>query len=154
MPDINTHIAINAPPAKVWAVLMDFPEYRKWNPFITSIHGEATPGSQLQVNLCLSHNKIMRFDPIVQIVGDYDFSWRGKLYFDGLFDGDHHFKVEAAESGCVFKHSERFSGILPALMGRAFFASLKDRFILMNQALKNRAEMLNAATSAATAVVA
>src|SRR3972149_2322813 len=32
---IHTEIQINAAPESVWAVLIDFPSYPQWNPFIT-----------------------------------------------------------------------------------------------------------------------
>jgi uncharacterized protein YndB with AHSA1/START domain len=34
-------IEIDATPDEVWAVLTDFDDYDKWNPFVTSISGPA-----------------------------------------------------------------------------------------------------------------
>ena len=41
---IETEIDINAPAAKVWAILTDFARMGLWNPFITSIAGKAAAG--------------------------------------------------------------------------------------------------------------
>ena len=145
MPEVSTHIAINAPPAKVWAVLMDFARYDKWNPFITQIEGEANPGRTLHVILRFADKKPMQITPMVIKAADSELIWRGKIFITGIFDGEHYFRVEASETGCVFHHYEHFSGILPMFMGKGFYASVKERFVAMNQALKTRTEMLGAA---------
>ena len=38
---------IPAPPELVWDVLIDFPRYGEWNPFITSIEGELEVGEEV-----------------------------------------------------------------------------------------------------------
>ena len=49
---IESHIHIDAPPERVWAVLTDFPAFADWNPFVTSISGVPAPGARLEVRLC------------------------------------------------------------------------------------------------------
>ena len=46
---IETSIAIAAPRLRVWSVLMDFPSYPDWNPFIRSIKGKPQVGETLEV---------------------------------------------------------------------------------------------------------
>ena len=41
MKELKTTIEINASPAKVWEVLLDFEKYPDWNPFIKNIRGNA-----------------------------------------------------------------------------------------------------------------
>ena len=41
---LRAEIEIDAEPARVWAILMDFEAYPEWNPFITSIEGEQAVG--------------------------------------------------------------------------------------------------------------
>ncbi|MBS1116012.1 MAG: hypothetical protein H6Q87_396, partial [candidate division NC10 bacterium] len=41
MQRISTSIDIAAPVERVWAVLMDFPAYSRWNPFIVALVGSA-----------------------------------------------------------------------------------------------------------------
>nr|WP_255305408.1 SRPBCC family protein [Acidithiobacillus ferrivorans] len=35
MHQIETNIEITATPERVWSILMDFPAYPQWNPFIS-----------------------------------------------------------------------------------------------------------------------
>jgi hypothetical protein len=44
MAEIEKVIEIDAPPADVWRVLLDFDAYGEWNPFIRSISGRVEPG--------------------------------------------------------------------------------------------------------------
>src|ERR1700728_3382783 len=48
---IETDIEINAPVARVWAILTDCARMPSWNPFITSISGDLTQGARLSVNI-------------------------------------------------------------------------------------------------------
>ena len=43
---IATAIDIDAPADAIWRVLVDFPAYPEWNPFIRRITGEAKVGAQ------------------------------------------------------------------------------------------------------------
>ena len=45
---IETEIEIAASPERVWSILMDFPAYPEWNPFIRSLSGVAKPGEKLR----------------------------------------------------------------------------------------------------------
>ena len=51
MKELKTAIEIDATPDQVWDVLMDFGAYGDWNPFVTSLSGEARTGETLTVQL-------------------------------------------------------------------------------------------------------
>jgi hypothetical protein len=62
------------------------------------------------------------------------------LLLDGLFDGEHYFRVEALSAHSTrFVHGEHFSGILIGLMS-GLLKKTDRGFALMNEALKKRAE--------------
>src|SRR5438093_8689554 len=63
MLELRTEIEIDAPPERVWAVLIDFEKFPDWNPFIRRIHGNALVGSRLDVLLGASGTRPMRFRP-------------------------------------------------------------------------------------------
>src|SRR4030095_641143 len=46
---IATAIDIDAPADAIWRVLVDFPAYPEWNPFILRITGEAKVGARLEI---------------------------------------------------------------------------------------------------------
>ncbi|MCB2224808.1 MAG: SRPBCC domain-containing protein [Actinobacteria bacterium] len=141
MPIITTEIAIDAPPERVWDVLMDFAAYPEWNPFITAISGEAALGERLAVTLTLPTGKTMRFSPEVTVCEPQRFfRWHGKVGVRGIFDGHHSFRLDPTQRGTRVEHAERFTGLLGWMMFGKTRRQTEDGFRAMNAALKERAE--------------
>ena len=141
---IETEIAIGAPPADVWDVLMDFAAYPSWNPFVRTISGDPHVGSTLVVSIALPGGNPMKLKPTVLVCDSAaKLSWVGKLFIRGIFDGEHQFILEAAEGGGTrFLHRETFSGILSGLIFKMIGDKTTAGFEAMNAALKERAEGL------------
>ncbi len=142
MKELKTAIAIDAAPSVVWQILMDFPAYPDWNPFIRSIQGQALPGAQLVARLQPPGGQAMTFKPTVLVADpEREFRWRGKLIVPGLFDGEHRFQIESLAANRVqFIHSEQFSGLLVPLLAKSLDTNVRQGFEAMNRALKARAE--------------
>jgi hypothetical protein len=138
---IETSIAIDASADRVWRVLVDFPSYPQWNPFIKSIDGEAAAGNQLTVRLQAPGGMAMTFRPRVLAASPgRELRWVGRLLVPGLFDGEHRFVIErTGADSCRLTQGETFTGILVGLFGRNLRATA-DGFDQMNQALKVRVE--------------
>lgn len=134
---LKTSITIHAKKEKVWKILMDFENYPKWNPFIKSITGETKAGKQLEVKI-----QNMTFKPIIlSHVENEEFIWKGHLFFKGLFDGEHKFKLLENKDGTThFEQSEKFTGILVKLFENNLDKNTKDGFEKMNLQLKLRSE--------------
>src|SRR5690606_24538713 len=95
MRTIDTCIEIAAPPSRVWEVLMDFQSYPEWNAFITSISGSARVGEKLSVRIQPPGKKGMTFKPTVLVADPQrEFRWKGKVLVNGIFDGEHFFRLE------------------------------------------------------------
>ena len=141
MRTIETSIDIAAGPDTVWSILMDFPSYPEWNPFVVGITGPATIGEQLEVRLQPPGGKATTFRPrVTEVEEQRFFQWLGKVGFKGVFDGRHSFRINPTEHGVRFEHSERFTGILSGLMMRMIGKRTEAGFVAMNEALKARAE--------------
>lgn len=143
MRHISTFIDIEAPPRRVWAVLMDFAAYADWNPFVRHIAGSPSPGSRLRVTIQPQGARPMSFAPeVLACEPEREFRWRGKVLVGGVFDGEHALRlVESAAGSCRFVHEETFSGVLvPVLMRGALRTRTEAGFNAMNRALKLRAE--------------
>lgn len=142
MHQIETRTEIAASPERVWSILMDFFAYPQWNPFIRSISGMANPGEKLKVTIHPDGRNTMTFRPLVLMAADQqEFRWVGRLFFPGLFDGEHYFLLTTLPNGHTqFTHGEKFSGILLSIFISSMEAATKAGFHAMNQALKNRAE--------------
>ena len=141
MKNIQTEILINTDIAKVWNVLMNFDNYPKWNPFITSISGEPKLGSRLTVSIKPPGGKGMTFKPnILTLEANKEFRWKGKLGINGIFDGEHYFILESVDKDITkFIHGEKFSGLLVPLVGKMLDKTQKG-FQLMNESIKNECE--------------
>jgi hypothetical protein len=139
---IRTEIEIEANAERIWSILMDFPSYPDWNPFVRSIQGVANRGEQLSVFIQPQGAKGMKFRPVVlTAIPKRELRWRGRLLLPGIFDGEHYFQIEEAGPARVrFIQGEDFSGILILFIRARLEGGTKAGFVAMNQALKSRAE--------------
>jgi len=142
MHEIKTNIEIESTPEDIWAILVDFPAYSEWNPFIRSITGTAKRGARLKVSIQPVDGKPMVFKPVVlTATPGKELRWLGRLLFPGIFDGEHYFRIEPVSARRVkFIQGEKFSGVLVAFARSSLDRGTKRGFVAMNQALKNLAE--------------
>jgi hypothetical protein len=138
---IERAVEIDAPAGRVWDVLVDFASYPEWNPFVTSISGNASPGGRLSVYLRPPQGRGMTFRPrVLAAVPGRELRWLGRLFVPGLFDGEHSFVIEPVDSRrCRLVQGETFRGLLVGLFGKVLERTAKG-FEAMNAALKARAE--------------
>jgi hypothetical protein len=134
---IETEIKIEANPSAIWEKLVAVEKYPDWNPFIKSIKGNLKPGEKIKVDL-----GGMQFNPKVLIFeNNKEFKWLGHIFFKGLFDGEHQFKIiENNDGTCTFTHAEKFKGILVPFLKRMLETETKSQFETMNLALKKEVE--------------
>lgn len=134
---ISTSIQINATPADIWKVFIDFEQYSTWNPLIKSIKGEVKLNGKLTVML-----DNMTFKPRVKsLVQHQEFIWLGHLLVPGVFDGRHSYVLQDNNDGTTtFIHSEKFTGLLIPFMKKKLDTEVKAKFEAMNIALKDRVE--------------
>jgi hypothetical protein len=120
---------------------MNFDNYPKWNPFITSISGEPKLGSRLTVSIKPPGGKGMTFKPnILTLEANKEFRWKGKLGINGIFDGEHYFILESVDKDITkFIHGEKFSGLLVPFV-RKMLDKTQKGFQLMNESIKNECE--------------
>jgi hypothetical protein len=139
---LDTSIEIDTSAERVWEVLMDFPQYERWNPFVRSIEGTPEMGQTLIVRIQPSGSGAMKFRSTVLAVEPCrELRWKGKLLISGLFDGEHYYTLEPrSDGGTVFRHGELFTGAFVPLFRRFLDGATKRGFIAMNEALKREAE--------------
>jgi len=142
MYQIATEIDIEAEPQAVWSIIMDFPAYPDWNPFIRRISGTPSAGSRLTVSIKPPNGRALTIRPVVMTcVENRELRWRGRLAVPGLFDGEHFLRLDSEAPGRVrFTHGERFTGVLIPFCRRFLEGAVRAGFVEMNQALKSRAE--------------
>lgn len=127
----------------MWRVLTDQHAYPEWNPFLTSFAGELATGERLAVTIQPPGSSAMRFRPTVTaFVPERELRWLGTVGIRGIFDGAHAFVVsETGDGGTLLTQSETFRGLLVGVMGSTLERTERG-FVLMNEALKARAEHL------------
>src|SRR4030088_575329 len=95
MHHLETQIEIDAPAERVWSLLIDFPSYPRWNPFIRSIEGTLGVGQSLTVFIQPPGARGMRFRPTVLAAQpNRELRWKGRLLLQRLFVGEEDLNVE------------------------------------------------------------
>ena len=145
MRELRREIEVEAPPGRVWAVVIDFAAYPDWNPFIRRISGELLEGARLEVRIEPPEARATTFRPAVRAVeANRELRWLGRLLVPGIFDGEHSLRIEPLDGGrSRFVQSERFSGVLVGLV-KGTLAKTEAGFEQMNTALKARVEQTSA----------
>jgi hypothetical protein len=138
---LETEIDIRGSAMEVWSVLADFRRYPEWNPFIREASGEVRRGARLTVQLHPPGGRPMTFRPIVREASPgRELRWEGHLWFPGLFDGEHVFRIETTGENVRLRHGEQFRGVLVPLIPANVFERTRRGFEAMNRALKERIE--------------
>jgi hypothetical protein len=139
---LASQIEIAASNERVWEILIDFPSYPDWNPFIKSIKGEPRKGAKLDVFLQPPGSKGITLHPeLLSVAEGRELKWVGHLLgVPRIFDGEHHFLIQDTTPGRVtFVQQEAFGGVLVPFTGK-LLDKTRQGFQLMNQALRQRAE--------------
>jgi len=133
---------VDSNPNKIWGILTNFEEYELWNPFMTKVVGNAILGSKIEVNIKTISGKQRTYFPIItKCEINRELRWKGKSFLPGIFDGERIFVIEKTNDNRVsFLHKEVFKGLGVKLVGDKLDQDLRESFIMMNEALKARAE--------------
>jgi hypothetical protein len=137
---LDTQIDIDAPPQRVWEVLMDFSAWKEWNSFIPSVTGTLEVGAHLRITVVPPGRKPMEFKPEVFSVRPGEEILWGGSFLGVIYRGDHEILLASLPSGGTrFRQIERFRGPMVLFMSRMIEDTEKG-YHQMNQALKRRVE--------------
>lgn len=139
---IETTILIDAPVEAVWSVLTDFSNYPFWSPTIREFGGIPKVGQRTKVLLQQPDGMRITMNPVfLKLETNKEIRWKGRLWIDGIFDGEHYFIIELATNGQTrFIQGELFSGILIPFLKTMIDVDTKNGFLLFNAALKAEVE--------------
>jgi hypothetical protein len=137
--EIRTEIEIDAPVARVWAVLVDFDGYASWNPFMVRIDGRPEPGAKIAIEIAPPNMKRRVMRERVFAVKPNEELWWGAGPA-GIMKGRHFFKLEQLAPGRTrLVHGEEFTGIVVPFV-RGLLKNIELGFVACNEALKRHVE--------------
>lgn len=134
----ETATAIDAPPERVWSILVDVPGYARWNEAVVSIRGRIALGERLELVSVANPKrtfrpKVTRLDPPGSMV------WGDGMPL-GLFRGERTYTIASdGNGGSRFHMKESFSGPMAGVIGRSI-PDLTPSMQLFAAGLKTEAE--------------
>jgi hypothetical protein len=131
--------SIDAPPDKVWAVLLDGGSYRTWGSGVERVEGAIVDGAKIKVHAAVSPGRAFP----VKVAIDRPrgtMTWTGGMPL-GLFKGVRTFRLAPSGSGTDFSMREEFSGPLLGMIWKKM-PDLGPSFEQFARALKARAEQV------------
>ncbi|WP_341676877.1 SRPBCC domain-containing protein [Niveibacterium sp. SC-1] len=141
MQQIETEIAIDAPPERVWAILTDFASYPEWNPMLPAIRGEAVEGRQLLVRYAGDKGPRDLWAKVSRSESQRSLRWHGNVVFAGLVVAEQRFRLRKRSNGNTRLYQTiYFAGPLAPLLGHRLRTAAMDGAVSMNLALKRRVE--------------
>ena len=143
---IATAVEIDAPPERVWSVLVDLPAYGEWNPFIVEASGTVAVGETLSLRMALPGRDPMTIEPrLLAVEPERELRWKGRLLVPGLFDGEHVFELTPLAGGRTrVDHWERFGGLLLPIARPMVYQDTVRAFHALNEALAARSSSRSA----------
>lgn len=146
MQQIHSSIDIDAPASLVWAILIDFGLYKRWNPYIRAIFGKPNIGNALQMTLQRQGRAVLSTRSLlIHVREPRELWWRRRHFAPGLYTTEHRFRIESLSAGGVrFHQTEQIKGLFASFFGRGNRRAAEEDFYAMNHALKARAERLQA----------
>jgi hypothetical protein len=130
---------IAAAPDRVWALLVDLPSWRDWNPTIVSIEGDAAPGGTVRLVSTVNQQRTFALR-VIELVPPRRMVWSSGMPL-GLFRGTRTYALTptAGDAGTDFGMTEVYTGALAGLIGRSI-PDLGPSFEAFADALKAVAE--------------
>jgi len=109
---IRTEVIIDAPKEIVFAKLIEFEGYDKWNPYHVRVRGEPMIGSKLEIKVHRPDGKIIDVPAVhvLRLKDNQELTWGGGI--KGIFYGEHVFLLEDSDGGRTkMVHNEDFTGL-------------------------------------------
>lgn len=128
---------IDAPPDRVWSVLVDTASYPEWDPFCIRIEGAVAPGAKLKAYSKLSPGRGFAVK-VTELEPHRRMTWRGGMPF-GLFEGVRTFDLTPRGGATEFALREVFRGPMLGMI-RKSIPDMTEAFEAFAAGLKERSE--------------
>jgi hypothetical protein len=133
-----TSIDIQVPAEKVWRILIDLPQWPRWNTTVERTVGNIERSSRVTVFVKQSPGRAFPLR-VTELDAPRRMVWAGGMPF-GLFKGTRVYELSApAASATIFTMRENYTGPLAGLIGKSI-PDLQPAFNEFAQCLKREAE--------------
>jgi hypothetical protein len=138
-PRFHAERRIAAAPDRVWALLVDLPSWRTWNPTVVSVDGTIAPGATVRLVSATDAKRTFTLR-VTDLVPPARMVWESGMPL-GLFRGRRTYALAPAAGGTAteFAMTEVYTGPLAGLVGRSI-PDLGPSFEAFADALKAAAE--------------
>lgn len=138
MKSFQTSILIEAPAARIFALLTDLPRWTQWNTTVDRVEGSCSPGGRVTVHAKASPGRAFPLK-VSEIDAPHRMVWTGGMPL-GLFTGTRTYSLTEGPDGRVrFDMSETFTGLMAPLITRSI-PDLQPAFDELARCLKQAAE--------------
>lgn len=143
---VKTGIKIDATPHTVWSILDDLDRYPEWNPLVPEFSGRTIVGEQLNGTIVLQGIGPIPLNPtLLRIVGARELRWITVVPGENGISGEHYFILSpTTDGGTHLVHNEVFEGPIVEAMWPTIQDTTVPVYLAFNQALKARAERMEA----------
>jgi hypothetical protein len=128
---------IDAPPERVWAVLVDAGAYPTWDSGVDKVDGRLAPGEKITVHAAVSAGRAFPVK-VTDFRSDSGMTWTGGMPL-GLFRGVRTFTLTPRGDATEFRVREEYTGPLLPLIWRSM-PDLAPSFEQFATGLKQRVE--------------
>lgn len=136
---VATHIAIDAPPAEVWATLTDWDNLSTWSSSFVSLEGDFEDGGRVRVTFKVMGLKHRYERDLIDFQDGIQFAWSDRFLL-GMVDR-HRYRVEPHGNGATkFVQTDRVKGGAAIILGPLVARMLRRMYVRFNRELKNQIE--------------
>ncbi|KAI1856279.1 hypothetical protein JX265_011791 [Neoarthrinium moseri] len=152
---IEESVFIAAPPAKVWAILIDLGTWSTWNTFVINAktlppHQRPVVGSEQVITVAAksaSSSPAEYSNKTIAVKDELELRWAGQLLFSAILHTEHWCLLESTNmdgvEGTMFMQGEKFEGLLvPVGKAMGLFEDMRQGYVRMNGDLKRVSEMV------------
>ena len=143
--EIREEVEINASTNKVWKVVIDFDNYKKWNSQLSYLGGEVKANGTLHLKLAAEGAAPYEFKPNISYFEEEKrFAWLAKTGMPRVFDGEHFFELkELGNNKTLVINREEYRGVLSMVFKQLpMMKNAPNGFKKMNTELKAYVEGL------------
>lgn len=141
---IESAADIDAPPERVWAILVDLARYGEWNPFTPRIDASLVPGEPVVLHVAMKPGKpllVQREVCTANDPGQHELGWGTTLGPAFVLRANRIQRLTALPDGRTrYWTGDSFEGLLVPLVMGLYRADIQRGFDGVSRALKERAE--------------